>query len=834
MENPYNPQLQLAFDFVQYTNKNIFLTGKAGTGKTTFLHNLKKKSPKRMIVVAPTGVAAINAGGVTIHSFFQMPFGPFIPGSSNENRHASDSKEQSAKLVNKFNREKISIIKSLDLLVIDEISMVRADLLDGIDDVLRRYRDRSKPFGGVQLLMIGDLHQLAPVIKEEEWNLLKAHYDTGFFFGSLALKQTQYISIELKHIYRQSDQVFISLLNKIRENKFDEETLQELNKRYQPDIVQNSDSGYIILTTHNNQAQTINEEKLSKLNGKPNTFTAIIEDDFPVYAYPTEKELILKKGAQVMFVKNDSSRDKLYYNGKIGTVVSFVGEEIIIKCKEDFEAITVATEEWQNTKYEIDAETKEIKETIIGTFRQVPLKLAWAITIHKSQGLTFEKAIIDANSAFAFGQVYVALSRCKTLEGLVLSTPISKQSIKSDYTVSAFTDEIEQNPPGKELLDESIYTYQQTLLVELFEFKILQYRLNSVIRLLAEHDGIIDTKSRAVFNSMQSNISTALFDVSAKFMGQIKQLVLLQKNCEENAALQDRVKKACSYFIEKIELLVLVDLQTTEIETDNKAIKKTINDAIDHFYQETVIKLMCLKNCLNGFNVKNYLTTKAKAGIDIPPRIKKKTAEGVVNSASTYPKLYNILKAWRNEKAEEQNIEVYMVLPQKSLNEIVNYLPDSMSELKKIHGMGKKKIKLWGEEILNILTKYRTENNIKAFEVINSVMINPKDKEAKGSSKQQSFEMLKLGKTIAEIATERGMAVSTIEGHLAPYVETGELEIQNVVDPEKVELIIDYYLAQKPENLASAKAGLGEKFSYSELRFVQNHLAYIGKLLKKK
>ena len=437
-----NPQLELAFNFLEYTGTSIFLTGKAGTGKTTFLRELKRRSPKRMIVVAPTGVAAINAGGVTIHSFFQLPFGPYVPGRTEENR--SGEKQFS----HKFGREKINIIRSMDLLVIDEISMVRADLLDAVSDMLCRYRDRSKPFGGVQLLMIGDLQQLAPVVKEEEWGILKHIYPSPFFFCSKALQTVSYQCIELTHVYRQSDSVFIHLLNKIRDNQVDLATLKALNSRYIPGFNPDDSEGYITLTTHNYQAQQINNRKLDALEGRAYTYSAEVKDDFPEYAFPTDKHLVLKKGAQVMFVKNDSSAEKRYYNGKIGRITAISADNILVRCGDEKDAITVTREEWTNTKYSIDAETQEISETVAGSFKQYPLKTAWAITIHKSQGLTFEKAIVNAGAAFTHGQVYVALSRCKSLEGLVLGTPLRPEALINDQVVKHFTDEVSRNQPG--------------------------------------------------------------------------------------------------------------------------------------------------------------------------------------------------------------------------------------------------------------------------------------------------------------------------------------------------------------------------------------------------
>ena len=382
-----NPQLQLAFDFVQFTCKNIFLTGRAGTGKTTFLKYLKEKSPKRMIVVAPTGVAAINAGGVTIHSFFQLPLGPYVPVEHAGNNIYEEVNQRPLNNIQRFNREKINIIKTLDLLIIDEISMVRADVLDGVDAVMRRFKDYSKPFGGVQLLLIGDLQQLPPVIKDEEWNILKNYYNTGFFFSSIALQKTQYVSIELKYIFRQADKAFIDILNKVRNNRVDAETLSELNKRYNRGSKIQSEEGYITLTTHNAKAHELNDSKLRNLSGNAQSFAATIQGDFPEYSYPTDFNLTLKIGAQVMFVKNDYAREKLYYNGKIGKITKFDDDIIYVKCPDEHAEIPVERVEWQNAKYSLDENTKAITETVTGAFVQYPLKLAWAITIHKSQGL---------------------------------------------------------------------------------------------------------------------------------------------------------------------------------------------------------------------------------------------------------------------------------------------------------------------------------------------------------------------------------------------------------------------------------------------------------------
>lgn len=412
-----NPQMDLARKFLEQTGINVFLTGKAGTGKTSFLRDLRQSSPKRMIVVAPTGVAAINAGGVTIHSFFQLPFGPHLPGVL---------RTGGEKRMN-FSKEKIAVIRSLDLLVIDEISMVRADLLDAMNDVLRRYRDRDKPFGGVQLLMIGDLQQLAPVVKQPEWELLGKYYESPYFFDSAALREAKYITLELKHVYRQSDTGFIDILNRVRENTVTPDILERLNSRYVPGFVPDDKDGYITLTSHNDTARAINERRMAGLDTPPHTFSCDIEGDFPEYLFPTDRELTLKAGAQVMFVKNDPTGLQRYFNGKIGRITRIGESKIEVALDDLAEPVEVEPGEWTNVKYTVDPQTREISETVEGIFRQYPLRAAWAITIHKSQGLTFDRVIIDAAHSFSHGQVYVALSRCRSFEGLVLRTPLQKK-----------------------------------------------------------------------------------------------------------------------------------------------------------------------------------------------------------------------------------------------------------------------------------------------------------------------------------------------------------------------------------------------------------------------
>ncbi len=822
-----NDKLQLAFDFVQYTGKHIFLTGKAGTGKTTFLHQLKKNSPKRMVVVAPTGVAAINAGGVTIHSFFQMPFGPFLPVENAVNQGAGTENRTSPESLQKFNREKIAILKSLDLLVIDEISMVRADLLDGIDSVLRRYKDRNLPFGGVQLLMIGDLQQLAPVVKDDEWALLRPFYETVFFFSSKALKKTDYISIELTHIFRQRDEQFISLLNKIRDNSADQYTLDELNKRYLPDFTHNDSDGYITLTTHNYQSHNINDSKLLKLPAKVRKFTAKVEGEFPEYSYPTDFELSLKKGAQVMFVKNDISRDKLYYNGKIGAIVKMDDDTIWVRCPGDEEDIAVGQVDWQNTKYTIDDETKEIRESVLGTFSQIPLKLAWAITIHKSQGLTFEKAIIDAKAAFAHGQVYVALSRCKTLEGMVLSTPISNQCIKSDTKVSVFNREIEQNPPGQEQLEQAKMAFQHSLLFELFDFQPLLRRVMYCVKLMNEHQESILPAFKEIFVLMNTEVRRDLAEVSEKFKGQLQHLLAENKNVEANHLLQERIRKACGYFSEKVALVLIGKLKGLDIEIDNKTVKKSVKDAVEKLTGDATVKYACIKGCTEGFSAKQYMEIRAKAAIEPADKnLKVKPAMLSLEGNMKHPELYRILRSWCNQKADDLNVDTFMILPFKVLIEVISKLPVSLSELKKVKGFGPKKVSQFGKEILTIIMDYKKKMNIEIPDRPVDIEPEAEIKVPKPETKLVSFELFNSGKSLEEVARLRGMAVSTVEGHLVHYVETGELGLERLVNHKKAATISDWFRHNPTLGLAAAKNELGDNYSYTELRFVMKHILF--------
>ncbi|MDR3236704.1 MAG: HRDC domain-containing protein [Prevotellaceae bacterium] len=821
-----NPQLELATKFVQYTGQHIFLTGKAGTGKTTFLHSLRETAAKRMIVVAPTGVAAINARGVTIHSFFQLP------------PRLQIGIEQMNPNQMRFSKEKINIIRSLDLLVIDEISMVRADLLDAVDFVMRRFRSQNKPFGGAQLLMIGDLQQLSPIVKDDEREYLLNRYETPYFFSSKALHETSFISIELTHVFRQHDDSFISILNKVRENNLDKAALDALNQRYIPNFTPKDDDGYITLCTHNAQAQRINETKLNALRDKGHRFTAQVQGTFPEYAYPTEFELTLKENAQVMFVKNDTSAEKQYYNGKIGKITYLRDGEIRVRCPNEANEIIVTPQKWENVKYSLNAATHEIQEDVEGSFEQIPLKLAWAITIHKSQGLTFEHAVIDAEASFAHGQVYVALSRCKTMEGMVLSSPIRQHSIINDQTVSGFTQQIEKNLPDENQFQSARTAYQHEQLADLFHFDIFRSRVAYIAKINREHSGSVLTATQELFHRMLSSVQADLIEVADRFHRQMNQLLMQQPDAEQNTALQSRIRQASAYFSEKIKTLILDPLGSVDLDLDNKAVKKQLTDVAAHLENDARLKYDSLCACLSGFDLSKFLHAKAIAAIQKEKvKTKEKTKEtprenrnspAVESTDIAHPVLFQQLRSWRMEKATELNMPPYIIFSQKALYELIQYMPTNRKSLLQINGIGQVKFEKFGADIIEIIRKYCDENGVEKVEI--PFKESPFPKTPKGDTRLVSLNLFKAGKTIAEIAAERQLSTNTIEGHLASYVSQGNLDAKLLIAQDKLDTIVRYFReTDNRYSLSEAKNTLGDDVSYSELRIGLAHFWFLFK-----
>tara|TARA_B100000767_G_scaffold24708_1_gene21766 strand:- start:2868 stop:5279 length:2412 start_codon:yes stop_codon:yes gene_type:complete len=794
---PKNAELDLAFQFIEKTDRNLFITGKAGTGKTTFLHNVKAASLKRIVVVAPTGVAAINAKGVTIHSFFQMPFGPILP-----NQIAQTSNQQ-----RKFSKTKIDIIKSLDLVIIDEISMVRADVLDGIDQVLRRYKNKHKVFGGVQILMIGDLQQLAPVVKPNEWSLLQQHYNTVYFFSANAFQEAKVVAIELQHIYRQKNEDFIQILNEIRNDQLSESSTAILNERYHPSFSPHKDEGYITLTTHNRRASIINDSELNKLNTKNYFFEAEVSGKFNENAFPNDEKLALKVGAQVMFIKNDSSPEKRYYNGKIGVITDISRENVTVQCANEIDEIITEKEQWDTVNYSINEETKELKEDIVGTFTQIPLRLAWAITIHKSQGLTFEKAIIDAEASFAHGQTYVALSRCTSLEGLVLKTPITSNAIINDNTVRVFNKEVEENLPDETILTASEIQFQLNLISELFDYQLFLYPITRLIDVFYKNRTSIKGNIIDYLQVIKDDGIVALMKVSNGFKNQ---LIAISKDGvlpENSSQIQERFIKAVDYFLTVTIKNIVQPMASISFSSDNKAVKKDFTTQFDRLQEVLSEKVFALKKMTEGFKVQPYLKVRADSVLQKTAPTKKKKL-----SSKRDPILALKLRELRDDISKAAKIPHFQIFNQETLYAICDELPRNEKALLKVNGMGKIRVKKYGEEILAAIEIYCEENGINKF--------NEQKKEDKKSTKQISFELFKKGLAIKEIAIERSLTSGTVESHLASYIPSGEIDVLELIPIKKYQKMVKAIEAIEFKNLTHLKENMDKSYTFMELRMV--------------
>ena len=751
-----------------------------------------------MVIVAPTGVAAINAKGVTIHSFFQMPFGPILP-----NQIANTSNAQ-----RKFSKTKIDIIKSLDLVIIDEISMVRADLLDGIDQVMRRYKNRNKVFGGAQILMIGDLQQLAPVVRPNEWSLLQSHYNTIYFFSSKAYQEANVVSIELKHIYRQKNEDFIKILNEIRTDTLSDMSAKILNKNYNPSFSPTKEEGYITLTTHNNRANLINESELNKLKIKSSFFKAEISGKFSENAYPNAERLELKVGAQVMFIKNDSSTDKRYYNGKIGIITAISKESVTVKCANEIDEIVTEKETWSNINYSINEETKAIKEEMIGAFSQIPLRLAWAITIHKSQGLTFEKAIIDAEASFAHGQTYVALSRCTSLEGLVLKTPITSSAIINDSTVSVFNESVEENHPDESVLNESEKHFQLNLISEILDYQPLLYPITRLIDVFYNNRTSIKGDVIDHLQTVKDDGIVALMKISNGFKNQLNTLSEDNVLPENSSQIQERFIKAITYFLNTTKNSIQKPLDTITFSTDNKAVKKDFSKQFDSLQEKLEEKLFALQKMTKGFKVQEYLKVRANAVLQKTEPIKKKKV-----ASKRDPILALKLRELRDGIAKSLEIAHFQIFTQETLYALCDDLPRTEKELLKVVGMGKTRVSKYGEEILEAIEVYCKENGINR--------LNEQKKEDKKPTKQISFELFKAGLSIKEISKERSLTAGTIENHLANYISSGDIDVLELIPLKRYKNIRNQVeTAGEVKGLTALKEKVDGSITYMELKMV--------------
>lgn len=621
---------ELAERFINNTNRHIFLTGKAGTGKTTFLKYITQNTHKKTIIAAPTGIAALNAGGVTLHSQFQLPLASFIPAKVEFHSSLNANFETQSTIIRhlRMSNEKRSIFREAELLIIDEVSMLRADTLDAIDFILKYVRKNQKSFGGLQVLFIGDMMQLPPIVKDSEWDVLSKYYSNIFFFNAKALEKDKPVYIELDKIFRQDDKNFTDILNKIRYNELNNEDVRFLNSYYRKNLPE-SLSEYITLTTHNAKAEKINRDELNKINNPSYFYDAKIEKDFPDHIIPNEKRLELKVGAQVMFLKNDNSNLKQYYNGKIGVIVELSKDTI--KVKVDDSIIDVKPYDWENIKYSVDDVSKEIKEEVLGKYTQYPIKLAWAITIHKSQGLTFEKAIIDVKNVFTSGQSYVAFSRLKSLDGLILTSEFSFNNIKHNESIV----EYEKNKMPYDLTHNVL---MEESWIYISEFNKLAFDLNNLNRVFEKH--LTTIKQDDVIYDLLSQVSIKNFvaiqkeyEIAEKFKAQLQNLFI----AKDIKTLYTRLNDAKNYFNNNLKNICIEIQKQIDSISKLKKVKEYIAELEDLdslIFQKIqqinkasfIVEAYLFKKDLNKSEIQNTLDVEWRKNnkLDGPPKEKKK------------------------------------------------------------------------------------------------------------------------------------------------------------------------------------------------------------------
>ena len=809
-----NDIFNLAFGFVTETSENIFLTGKAGTGKTTFLKYLKEHCAKNVVIAAPTGVAAINAGGVTLHSLFQLPFHPFLPTTSGKN-------DLLGKL--KINKQRQQLLRKMELLVIDEISMVRADVMDAIDTILRSVRRKFQtPFGGVQLLCIGDLFQLPPVAQNHEWNLLQEYYPSRFFFDSMVIREQMPLLIELNVIYRQKEDSFVRLLNKVRNNNMDEDDFEDLHMRYIPGFRPERDESFITLTSHNNQADQINTRELERLFTGPFSYSAEIMGDFPEHLYPAEANLVLKEGAQVMFLKNDAVERK-YFNGKIGVVKTLETDKIVVEADGNY--ITVAKDSWENSRYSLNKADGKLEQEVMGSFTQYPLRLAWAITIHKSQGLTFDKVMIDAGSAFSSGQVYVALSRCTSLDGIVLLSKIPSSAILSNEEVVKGQQALTHRGSLAERFEGARQVFTQQLLEDIFAFDAVYSAVQSLVNAVKKEKNKFNPEGIDWLLAFDHHF-LAVQSVGKKFIGHIYTMMKEEPVIEKNGLLQKRISDAAHHFDKELTIL-FNSIKAHTLVTEHKEAADEVNETL----LETVTGIYTVHYyilyCKEAFSIASFLKHKLlfslqKFNISCYASGKKPT---IAKAGIPNFELFETLKRWRDMVCDDTGMAIYMIANQQTLVELATYLPFNKKDLLKISGFGKAKVDKYGDDVLEAINDYCVQYNLvtnitaKSLEPAKEKRLKPKNT-TKTDTKLLSLELYQMKKSIEEVAKERQLTVGTVEGHLSYFIGTGNLDIKEFVSVEKQQLITEAIKIHGSLSHKTLIENLPENISYGQIKMV--------------
>jgi PIF1-like helicase/Helix-turn-helix domain/HRDC domain len=823
-----SPEFQLAFQYVTQTKQSIFLTGKAGTGKTTFLQHLKFNCPKNMIVAAPTGVASINAGGTTLHSLFSLPFQPYIPAKRGWGAQAEvvDRDDLLGKL--HYRKDKLKLLRNMELLIIDEISMVRADVLDAIDVILRHVRRKHQlPFGGVQLLLIGDIFQLPPVARQQEWDILREYYASEFFFDSKVMQEVQPVCVQLETIYRQSDLNFIDLLNKVRNNIAAPQDLELLNSRAHSGRLPDN---CITLTTHNKTADEINVKQLEKLHSNAYKFSATVNGSFPEFSYPAESDLILKVGARVMFIKNDSGTNRKFFNGKIGQVISIEDDTISVQCPGDEYPIDVERHTWRNVSFRANAQNNSVEEDELGAFSQYPLRLAWAVTIHKSQGLTFDQCAIDAALSFAGGQLYVALSRCRSFEGLHLLSKIGPSALRVHPAVIGYFNELHPDRASADFGLEQM-KYAEELLLQVYEYKEEHTLMLQISNLLQDNRMNFSAQNAETIHMWYSNINE-LKKVGEKFALQINALIRTAPP-ENNPALQERIIAANQFFLPKIDFILGTFLQHG-ISLDSKMISSDLSPLLDDLHNLLCVKAHFYKSN-KPFSAANFFANREEF---VRPHFNSSTYAASTKAYAPkdvdHPALYASLAEMRNNLVQETGKEVYSIANNVSLKEMSNYLPLTKNDLLNITGFGNIKVAQFGQLFLDIILEYALMYGFKTKMQDHPKVGKAKAQTAKSEEKaiikkaraengisetvKTSIDLVGDGMSVEEVAKQRGFTVETIYGHVATGLEAGKISIDKVLTNQQSTDLLAMIKANPDADLKGLKEIAGAKYGFGQLK----------------